>query len=97
MYLGKLVELAESNELYDSPLHPYTEALMSAIPIPDPNLEESKKRVIVEGEVPSPINPPSGCAFHTRCPKATEKCKQMVPQFREVKPNHFVACHLYDK
>ncbi|MDO4755240.1 MAG: ATP-binding cassette domain-containing protein [Parabacteroides sp.] len=97
MYLGKMVELADSDQLYANPLHPYTEALMSAIPVPDPNLEETKKRLIVEGEVPSPINPPSGCAFHTRCPKASERCRKEVPQFKEVIPNHFVACHLYEK
>lgn len=95
MYLGKMVELADSDSLYAKPLHPYTQALMSAIPIPDPDMERSKKRLIVEGEVPSPIDPPHGCPFHTRCPKACDKCKQEMPQFKEVDPGHFVACHLF--
>ncbi len=97
MYLGKMVELADSDVLYSTPLHPYTEALMSAIPIPDPDVEETKRRIIVEGEVPSPINPPSGCAFNTRCPKATERCSRECPSLKEVIPGHFVACHLYEK
>ncbi len=96
MYLGKMVELADSDTLYANPLHPYTQALMSAIPVPDPDMEKAKKRIIVEGEVPSPINPPSGCTFHTRCPKATEKCKCEAPVFRELAKGHFVACHLFD-
>jgi len=97
MYLGKMVELATSEDLYKFPLHPYTTALMSAIPVPDPEQERQKRRIIIEGEVPSPINPPKGCAFNTRCPKATERCRREVPSFREVIPNHFVACHLYEK
>ena len=97
MYLGKLVELADSDTLYSRPLHPYTEALMSAIPIPDPDTEENKRRIIVEGEVPSPINPPSGCAFNTRCPKAADRCRKECPQLQEIQPGHFVACHLYEK
>lgn len=97
MYLGKMVELADSDTLYAAPLHPYTQALMSAIPIPDPDLEKSKRRIIVEGEVPSPINPPQGCSFHTRCPKATDKCSKEVPEFKEINPGHFVACHLFEK
>lgn len=97
MYLGKMVELATSEDLYKFPLHPYTTALMSAIPVPDPEQERQKRRIIIEGEVPSPINPPKGCAFNTRCPKATERCRREVPTFREVIPNHFVACHLYEK
>lgn len=95
MYLGKMVELADSETLYAKPMHPYTQALMSAIPVPDPDTERSKRRIIVEGEVPSPINPPSGCAFHSRCPKATEKCSQEIPEFKEIDPGHFVACHLF--
>ena len=95
MYLGKMVELADSETLYAHPMHPYTQALMSAIPVPDPDTERSKRRIIVEGEVPSPINPPSGCAFHNRCPKATEKCSQEIPEFREIESGHFVACHLF--
>ena len=96
MYLGKMVELADSEVLYSNPMHPYTQALMSAIPVPDPDMERNKRRIIVEGEVPSPINPPSGCAFHTRCPKATERCSQAVPEFREINSGHFVACHLFN-
>ena len=95
MYLGKMVELADSDTLYSRPMHPYTQALISAIPVPDPDLERSKRRLIVEGEVPSPINPPHGCPFHTRCPKAGEKCKQEMPPFIEIAPGHFIACHLY--
>ncbi|WP_102345107.1 ABC transporter ATP-binding protein [Bacillus sp. Marseille-P3661] len=91
MYLGQMVELAESDELYDNPLHPYTKALLSAIPVPDPT--RKSERIPLKGEIPSPVNPPSGCRFHTRCPIATEKCKQEVPAFREVQPGHFVACH----
>lgn len=95
MYLGSLVELAGSNELNDDPLHPYTEALLSAIPIPDPNISHKRERIILEGDVPSPINPPSGCRFRTRCSKAMPECAAKVPEWKEVKPNHWVACHLY--
>ncbi|WP_219836621.1 ABC transporter ATP-binding protein [Paenibacillus sp. R14(2021)] len=93
MYLGKMVELAESEELYANPKHPYTKALMSAIPVPDPDVEEKKDRMVLTGDLPSPINPPSGCHFRTRCPFATEKCAAEVPAFREVEPNHWAACH----
>jgi oligopeptide transport system ATP-binding protein len=91
MYLGQMVELAESDELYENPLHPYTKALLSAIPVPDP--QHKNKRIPLKGEIPSPVNPPKGCRFHTRCPIATEQCKQDIPTFREVQNGHFVACH----
>jgi oligopeptide transport system ATP-binding protein len=94
MYLGNLVELAESNELNKNPLHPYTKTLLSAVPVPDPVKSRSRKRIILEGDIPSPMNPPSGCRFHTRCPYATARCKEEVPEFRELSPNHFAACHI---
>lgn len=97
MYLGHLVELADSNELYEQPLHPYTQALLSAIPIADPDIEDKRQRILLEGELPSVMNLPSGCVFHTRCPKAMDKCGQQVPQFKEYKPKHFVACHLLEQ
>ncbi|PTM57721.1 ABC transporter ATP-binding protein [Desmospora activa] len=97
MYLGNLVELAESQELYDNPLHPYTEALLSAVPIPDPQQEGKKERIILKGDVPSPIDPPSGCRFRTRCPKAMDICGQEAPQWQEVRPMHWVSCHLYQE
>ncbi|OYD07201.1 ABC transporter ATP-binding protein [Paludifilum halophilum] len=97
MYLGNLVELAESQELYDNPLHPYTEALLSAVPIPDPDSKESGERIILKGDVPSPIDPPSGCRFRTRCPKAMDVCAQEAPKWREVRPLHWVSCHLYQE
>ncbi|CAA9545956.1 MAG: Oligopeptide transport ATP-binding protein OppF [uncultured Thermomicrobiales bacterium] len=95
MYLGKMVELAERNALYDDPLHPYTKALLSAVPIPDPVIEKRRERIILTGDVPSPINPPSGCNFHTRCPYAMPVCKEITPIFADQGGGHFVACHLY--
>ena len=97
MYLGNLVELAESYELYRNPIHPYTKTLMSAVPIPDPKVTRARERMILEGDIPSPINPPSGCKFHTRCPYATERCKQEVPVFKDHGGGHYAACHLLDK
>ena len=92
MYLGKIVELAESDELFDNPMHPYTQALLSAVPVPDPEVEASREHQVVKGEVPSPINPPPGCVFHTRCPKAVASCQVGVPELRELRPGHWVAC-----
>ena len=92
MYLGKMVELADCDELYDNPMHPYTQALLSAVPIPDPEVESHREHKIVKGEVPSPINPPSGCVFHPRCTVAVDGCSKNIPEFREVKPGHWVAC-----
>lgn len=97
MYLGKMVEVAGSNELYKNPLHPYTKALLSSIPIPDPDQSEKKERIVLEGEIPSPINPPSGCRFRNRCKYATAKCAEEVPELKDMGDGHMVACHLYDK
>lgn len=97
MYLGKLVELADNNELIFHSVHPYTRSLISAIPVPDPAQSRTRKRIILEGDVPSPLNPPSGCRFRTRCRYATKLCEEQEPEFREVSPGHFAACHHLDK
>ncbi len=96
MYLGRFMEMAPSEELYREPLHPYTQALLSAIPIPDPKLERSRTKVLLKGEIPSPVNPPKGCVFNTRCPFAKPICQTIKPKWKEVSPEHFVACHLFD-
>jgi oligopeptide/dipeptide ABC transporter ATP-binding protein len=95
MYLGKIVEISESNDLYKNPLHPYTKGLLSAIPVADPKKAKASEIQIIKGDIPSPIDIPSGCRFHTRCPYATEKCKEVQPEMKEVGVGHFVACHLY--
>ena len=94
MYLGSLVELAESYELNKNPLHPYTKTLLSAVPVPDPEVSRQRQRIVLEGDIPSPMNPPRGCRFHTRCPYATDKCKEAAPEFKEHAPGHWAACHL---
>ena len=96
MYLGHMMEIGPSNEVYHRPLHPYTVALLSAIPIPDPKIAKEKKRIVLEGEIPSPINPPTGCVFSTRCSKATERCRRETPQMVQV-GNRQVSCFLYEK
>lgn len=93
MYLGKLMELTDSDELYSHPLHPYTQALISAAPIPDPAVDRSRERILLHGEIPSPINPPQGCNFCTRCPYADKRCREEKPEFKDVGNNHYVACH----
>ncbi|WP_078548100.1 ABC transporter ATP-binding protein [Litchfieldia alkalitelluris] len=96
LYLGNMMELASKEDLYANPLHPYTQALLSAVPVPRGKNAVKRERIVLKGELPSPANPPTGCVFHTRCPAATEICKQVVPQFKEVEKDHFVACHLYE-
>ena len=93
MYLGKIVEITNSDELYDNPLHPYTQALLSAVPIPNPLVDRQRKRILLTGDVPSPINPPSGCSFHPRCHMAIDICKEQLPEFREIGSGHWVSCH----
>jgi oligopeptide transport system ATP-binding protein len=93
MYLGRIMELAEQKELYSKPLHPYTKALLSAVPTPNPVMEETRERIILQGDVPSPADPPPGCPFNTRCPIAEERCSQEIPEWRQIKPGHWVACH----
>jgi oligopeptide transport system ATP-binding protein len=93
MYVGKIMELANRDDLYENPLHPYTQSLLSAIPIPDPHVEKRRKRIVLTGDIPSPVAPPSGCRFHTRCPVAFDRCKVEIPAFNEYRPGHFAACH----
>ena len=97
MYLGKMVELADAGEIYERPLHPYSRALISAVPIPDPKIARANQRIALGGDIPSPLNAPSGCPFRTRCPYATEECAASMPEFKEVSKGHFVACHNLDK
>ena len=97
IYLGHIMEFADSDDLFKNPLHPYTQALISAVPIPSPKMEKKRKRIILKGEIPNPANPPSGCVFHTRCPIAEDICAVEVPEYREIESDHFVACHFADK
>ena len=96
MYLGRLAEMTDKDTLYNNPLHPYTEALLSAVPIPDPDIERARRRIILEGDVPSPANPPKGCSFCTRCWKKMDICTQVTPEWKEIEPGHWVACHLHN-
>ena len=96
IHLGRIVEIAESETLFEYPLHPYTVSLLSAVPIPDPDVTRGRQRILLEGEIPSPLNPPSGCRFHTRCPHATDRCRQEQPVLKEQSPGHYAACHLLD-
>ncbi|MBQ3137163.1 MAG: ATP-binding cassette domain-containing protein [Clostridia bacterium] len=97
MYLGRMVELADAGEIYDHPLHPYSKSLLSAVPVPDPKIARANKRIVLSGDIPSPLNAPSGCPFRTRCQYATEKCALSMPEFKEVSSGHFVACHRVDE
>ena len=97
MYLGKIMELTDRNSLFEGPLHPYTQSLNSAVPVPNPKLERKRRRFILKGEPPSPANPPSGCVFHPRCPLTVDECIKVVPEFREIRSGHYVACHLADE